>query len=212
MRSPFPRLLYLSGTQDFDSLGSFEQRLRTLLDRGLPWFQLRDKRLDDRDLCLLADRIRLWTRETGALFTVNDRPDIALLCEADGVHLGQDDLSALDTDDPNLTKRRRGGHLGISTHNKNEVLRALTHKPDYLGVGPIFASSTKETGISPRGVGAIEETRVLTDLPLVAIGGITLDNARELLRASASTVAVAGALSHADHPEGIMERFLAVIA
>ncbi len=208
MRSPFPRLLYLSGTQDFDSLGSFEQRLRTLLDRGLPWFQLRDKRLDDRDLCLLADRIRLWTRETGALFTVNDRPDIALLCEADGVHLGQDDLSALDTDDPNLTKRRRGGHLGISTHNKNEVLRALTHKPDYLGVGPIFASSTKETGISPRGVGALEETRALTGLPLVAIGGITLKSGEEILRSGAWTLAVSSLLSRNDFPEKILQKFL----
>lgn len=208
MRSPFPRLLYLSGTQDFDSLGSFEQRLRTLLDRGLPWFQLRDKRLDDRDLCLLADRIRLWTRETGALFTINDRPDIALLCEADGVHLGQDDLSALDTDDPNLTKRRRGGHLGISTHNKNEVLRALTHKPDYLGVGPIFASSTKETGISPRGVGALEETRALTGLPLVAIGGITLKSGEEILRSGAWTLAVSSLLSRNDFPEKILQKFL----
>jgi len=212
MLSPFPRLLYLSGTQDFASPAAFEHRLRTLLDAGLPWFQLRDKSLDDRELCLLADRIRLWTREAGALFTVNDRPDIALLCGADGVHLGQDDLSALDPEDPALIDRRKGGHLGISTHNRNEVLRALTHKPDYLGVGPIFASSTKETGIPPRGAGALEETRALTGLPLVAIGGIAPDNARELLQAGASSVAVGGALSHADHPEDVMERFLAVFS
>ncbi|MGC8500538.1 MAG: thiamine phosphate synthase [Leptospirillia bacterium] len=212
MSDSFPRLLYLSGTQDFPSPAAFEHRLRTLLDSGLPWFQLRDKTLDDRELCLLADKIRLWTRECGALFTVNDRPDIALLCGADGVHLGQEDLSALEAEDPGRRENRKGWHLGISTHNKNEVLRALTHKPDYLGVGPIFASSTKETGISPRGAGALEETRALTGLPLVAIGGISPDDVRELLLAGASTVAVGGALSHADRPEDVMETFLAVFS
>lgn len=208
MSDSFPRILYLSGTQDFPSPAAFEHRLRTLLDSGLPWFQLRDKTLDDRELCLLADKIRLWTRECGALFTVNDRPDIALLCGADGVHLGQDDLSALEAEDPGRRENRKGCHLGISTHNKNEVLRALTHKPDYLGVGPIFASSTKETGISPRGAGALEETRALTGLPLVAIGGITLESGEEILRSGPWTLAVSSLLIRSNSPEKLLQKLL----
>ena len=195
----FPRILYLAGTQDFDSVDSFERHLRGLLDAGLPWFQLRDKRLDDHALSLLADRVRLWTRERGTLFTLNDRSDIALLCEADGVHLGQEDLSALhEGGDPSEKKYKRM-HQGISTHNKNEVLRALTHHPDYLGVGPIFASTTKETDVAPRGVGGISETRELTTLPLVAIGGIALGNAGETLSAGARTLAVSSLLTRGEN-------------
>ena len=211
MNRPFPRLLYLAGTQDFDSVDSFERHLRALLGAGLPWFQLRDKRLDDRALSLLADRVRLWTRESGALFTLNDRPDIALLCEADGVHLGQEDLSALEGAKSSEERPRGSMHLGISTHNKNEVLRALTHRPDYLGVGPIFDSPTKETGVVPRGVAALSETRELTTLPLVAIGGITRENGADLLSAGAGTLAVSSLLTRADSPEGVLKALLALI-
>ena len=212
MNASFPPLLYLAGTQDFDSVDSFERHLRALLEAGLPWFQLRDKRLDDRSLSLLADRVRLWTRESGALFTLNDRPDIALLCEADGVHLGQEDLSALEEPNSSEERKRRAMHLGISTHNKNEVLRALTHRPDYLGVGPIFATTTKETGVAPRGVAALSETRELTALPLVAIGGITRENGAALLAAGAGTLAVSSLLARADSPEGVLKALLAMPA
>ena len=211
MNPPFPRLLYLAGTQDFDSVDSFERHLRTLLEAGLPWFQLRDKRLDDRALSLLADRVRLWTRECGTLFTLNDRPDIALLCEADGVHLGQEDLSALEGALSSEERQKRPMHLGISTHNKNEVLRALTHHPDYLGVGPVFASMTKETGVAPRGVAALSETRALTTLPLVAIGGITLENGAALLAAGAASLAVSSLLTRADSPVEGLKALLAML-
>ena len=211
MPPPFPRILYLAGTQDFDSVVSFERHLRTLLDAGLPWFQLRDKGLDDRSLSLLADRVRLWTKNSGALFTLNDRPDLALLCEADGVHLGQEDLSALaEEGESSGAGRKRSRHLGISTHNKNEVLRALTHRPDYLGVGPVFASPTKETGVAPRGVAALSETRDLTALPLVAIGGIALENASEVLAAGAGTLAVSALLTRCDSPERILKSLLSL--
>ena len=103
-------------------------------------------------------------------------------------------------------------HLGISTHNKNEVLRALTHRPDYLGVGPIFATTTKETGVAPRGVAALSETRELTALPLVAIGGITRENGAALLAAGAGTLAVSSLLARADSPEGVLKALLAMPA
>ncbi len=204
----FPRLLYLAGTQDFADENAFERTLRDLFDAGLPWFQLRDKTHDDRALFRLAEKIRRWTRETGCLFTVNDRPDIAVLTEADGVHLGQEDLSALETE---YVRPAEGFHLGISTHDRLEVLRALTIKPDYLGVGPIFQSSTKATGVPPRGPQALSETRELTKLPLVAIGGFTLENVHDVL-ASGCTVAVSGTLSRANDPRTVLRSFLEVLA
>ncbi len=205
----FPRLLYLAGTQDFSDADAFERRLRDLLDAGLPWFQLRDKALDDRALFDIAEKIRGWTRETGCLFTVNDRTDIAILSGADGVHLGQTDLSALE---PSFVRPRPGFHLGISTHNLPEVQRALTVGPDYLGVGPIFPTRTKETEIPSRGPGALAETRALTPLPLVAIGGIVPDNAREVFAAGADTLAVSGVLTRTGDPVGLLGVFLGLLA
>ena len=203
----FPPLLYLSGTQDFPDTGSFERVLRRLLEVGLPWFQFREKTLDDRDLFAWAEKIRRWTEASGTLLTINDRPDIALLCGADGVHLGQEDLSALE---PEFQRPNDSFHLGISTRNSSEVRRALLVRPDYVGVGPIHATSTKDTGVSPRGLLSISETRALTDLPLVAIGGITHENARELFSAGAGTIAVSSALSSADSPDSMLRILLEI--
>ncbi len=205
----FPKLLYLSGTQDFPGADAFERRLRDLLAAGLPWFQLRDKALDDRALFDLAVKIREWTQRAGCLFTVNDRTDIALLSGADGVHLGQTDLSALE---PSFVRPRPDFHLGISTHNGAEVMRALTVGPDYLGVGPIFPTRTKETGVPPRGPGALHETRALSPLPLVAIGGVTPDNGRELLEAGADTLAISGVLTRSEDPVALLATFLSLVA
>lgn len=210
MNLPFPRILYLAGTQDFDSVDSFEHHLRILLDAGLPWFQLRDKRLDDRALFFLAERVRSWTKNSGALLTINDRPDLAVLCGADGVHLGQEDLSALDAESSENFRAKWTGHLGISTHNAHEVLRALTHHPDYLGVGPVFDSPTKVTGVVPRGVEAFPETQALTSLPLVAIGGITRENAANVLASGAGTLAVSSLLTARNSPEKILKNLLSL--
>ena len=205
----FPRLLYLSGTQDFPAPSAFERHLRDLLAQGLPWFQLREKALDDRALFDLAEKIRAWTRDAGALFTVNDRPDIAILTDADGVHLGQTDLSALE---PEFARPRQDFHLGISTHNRAEVMRALAVRPDYLGVGPIFETRTKETGVPPRGPGALPDTRTLSSLPLVAIGGITPQKAMEILSAGADVLAISGILVRSEDPGAILRTFLDLLS
>lgn len=204
----FPKILFLSGIQDFADPASFERNLRTLLDAGLPWYQFRDKVLPDRDLYLWAERIRQWTTASGCLLTINDRPDIAFLSGADGVHLGQEDLSSLDQE---FKRPFEAFHLGISTHQGSEVRRALLFKPDYLGVGPIHDTRTKETGIASRGPRALSETRELFVLPLVAIGGITPDNARELFDAGAGTLAVSRALTKSTNPERILKDLLNLI-
>lgn len=203
----FPSLLYLAGTQDFPDQEHFERHLRTLLDAGLPWFQFREKRLDDGPFYALSARIREWTRASGCLLSINDRPDIALLCEADGVHLGQEDLSALD---PVFVRPAPSFHLGISTRNAAEVRRALTVRPDYLGVGPVYPTGTKVTGVPPRGPAALRETRELSTLPLVAIGGIGLKTAPELFAAGAQTIAVSAILVRAPDPASLMTALLSI--
>ncbi|MCL4461066.1 MAG: thiamine phosphate synthase [Nitrospirae bacterium] len=205
MNLPFPTLMYLAGTQDFPSSELFFAHVERVCRAGLKWFQYREKALTDSLFLEMADRLRELTRQHGTLLTINDRPDIALLSEADGVHLGQDDL-------PSVREFRKlfpsdTLHLGISTHNLYEVRRALLLKPDYLGVGPIFPSSTKDTGITPRGIEAIRETGHLTSLPLVAIGGITPDRAGELYQAGSHALAVSGAITASGDPLAVLEAF-----
>jgi thiamine-phosphate pyrophosphorylase len=199
----FPRIVYLAGTQDFPSPQSFFAFVERLCRAGLPWLQYREKTLPDRPRLEMADLLRRLTRETGTLFTVNDRPDLALFSGADGVHLGQNDLPSV------RLFRKPPSHLGISTHNEYEIRRALLFNPDYLGIGPIFATATKETGIEPRGLGAIRESRKLTSLPLVAIGGIRPEDKSSLLGEGASTLAVSGALTRAADPVAVLQSFLA---
>lgn len=199
----FPRIVYLAGTQDFPSPQSFFAFAERLCRAGLPWLQYREKTLPDRPRLEMADLLRRLTHETGTLFTVNDRPDLALLSGADGVHLGQSDLPSV------RLFRKPPSHLGISTHNEYEIRRALLFNPDYLGIGPIFATSTKETGIEPRGLGAIRESRKLTSLPLVAIGGIRPEDKFSLLGEGANTLAVSGALTRAADPVAVLHSFLA---
>lgn len=206
MTGSFPSLLYLAGTQDFPSPELFFAHVEKVCAGGLKWFQYREKNLSDPLLFEMAKRLREVTRRHGTLLTINDRTDIALLIGADGVHLGQDDL-------PSVREFRKLFpsevlHLGISTHNPYEVRRALLLRPDYLGVGPIFSTSTKNTGVEPRGVTALEETQTLTSLPLVAIGGITPEHAGDLYRAGSHALAISGALTASLDPLLVLEEFV----
>ncbi|MHB1285651.1 MAG: thiamine phosphate synthase [Leptospirales bacterium] len=201
-----PRLVYLSGTQDFSSVEAFFRHVELLCQAGLPWFQYREKSLGDQERLEMADRLRTLTRKTETLLTINDRIDQALLSGADGVHLGQDDLPSVrvfKTVFPSSIL-----HLGISTHNLYEVRRALLLGPNYLGVGPIFSTSTKDVGIPPRGEKGLTETKSLTTLPLVAIGGIRPEHVSGLIQAGAASLAVSGALTQAADPVSLLRKFL----
>lgn len=148
-------------------------------------------------------------RPAGALVVVNDRADIARLAAADGVHLGQDDL------EPASARRILGARavMGISTHSRAQVAEALRLPVDYIAVGPIFGTSTKDTGYRPSGTGLVTEAasalREFADRrPLVAIGGITLERAPELLAAGAQSVAVISDLLSTGNPEARVRAFL----
>ncbi|MBN2445342.1 MAG: thiamine phosphate synthase [Phycisphaerae bacterium] len=163
---------------------------------GAGCIQLREKKLDDAELLGRARRMRELTARHGVLFFVNDRPDIARLAGADGVHVGQTDLSVGEV------RHIVGGQIlvGKSTHTREQFVDALAERPDYLAVGPMFATTTKPQD-HIAGPGLLREVRPLTEMPLVAIGGIDAANAREVFDAGADCVAVCAAVIDQRDPE-----------
>jgi thiamine-phosphate pyrophosphorylase len=162
---------------------------------GAAIFQLREKNLNDRDLLERARQVRRWTRETGTLFIMNDRPDIARLADADGVHVGQEEL-------PVKEARRIVGPnvlIGVSTHNISQVRQAVMDGASYIGVGPTFPSGTKEFPEYP-GLHFVRQALTETSLPTFVIGGITLDNITQTVAAGACRVAVSQAVCQSDDP------------
>lgn len=156
---------------------------------GADVIQLREKSLNDRELLARAVRLRAMTEAAGALLFINDRADIARLCGADGVHVGQSDLSVADV-------RRIAGPtvlVGKSTHSAAEITAAIEERPDYIAVGPMFASATKPD-VQVAGARLLEKAAGLTDLPIVAIGGITAGNVSGLVCRSPFAVAVSHAV------------------
>jgi thiamine-phosphate pyrophosphorylase len=162
---------------------------------GVDVVQLREKNLSDRDLLARARQVRQWTRQANVLFIVNDCPDIARLCDADGVHLGQDDLSVADA------RRILGPQplIGVSTHNLDQVRGAIRDGADYIGIGPTFPSTTKgfETLAGPEFIAAGAKE---TSLPAFALGGINAKTIAEAVAAGATRVAVSAAICQADDP------------
>lgn len=158
---------------------------RAYLEGGARVLQLRAKAESGARVLELADGLVAAARPHGAGIIVNDRVDIALMCGAAGVHVGQDDLPADDV-------RSIAGPaliVGVSTHDEQQIERALTSPADYVAVGPIFSTATKDTGYAARG---LELVRLAGGCgkPVVAIGGITLENASDVLSAGASAVAI----------------------
>jgi len=156
--------------------------------------QYRHKGPYTREALEEAEQIGRILRAAGVRYIINDRPDVALLLGADGVHLGQDDLP------PERVRRMVGSSLwiGFSTHNA-EQLRAGDLEPvDYLAIGPVFATGSKENPDPAIGSGALAGLRCLTTKPLVAIGGITRSNAREVISAGVDAVAVISDLAGED--------------
>ncbi len=163
---------------------------------GAGCLQLREKELPDRQRLDRARRLRDLTGESGVLLAVNDRPDIARLAQADIVHVGQDDLSVAEA------RRIAGARVlvGQSTHTLPQVEAALTQDADYLAVGPMFPSGTKpqEHIAGPQ---TLASARQRTDLPLVAIGGVTATTVAQVMAAGANAVAACAAVISAEDAE-----------
>lgn len=164
--------------------------LRASATAGAKIFQYRNKSASMKASYAEALPLRNVARELGVLFIVNDRCDLALAVDADGVHLGQGDLP-LD-----LARRVMGPHklIGISTHNAEQVRAATAGRPDYLGFGPIFPPKSKVDHDPVVGLAELKNIRPLTSLPIFAIGGITLDHVEDVIQAGANGVAVISAI------------------
>ena len=176
-----------------------------LLAGGARLLQLRLKDAGAGALLDAARTILPLARRHGAVFLVNDRPDVARAAGADGVHLGQDDL-------PVAAARRvlgPGALVGVSTHDVDQARAAATAGADYIGVGPIYATTTKAGALPPRGVALVRAVRAAVACPIVAIGGITTDTAPEVRTAGADAVAMIGALVSAPDPALAVETVLA---
>ena len=152
---------------------------------------MREKDMEDREALARGRELRARTAAHGALLIVNDRADLARLVEADGVHVGQDDLPVHEV-------RRilgEGPLVGVSTHSESQLRGAIREAADYVGIGPVFPTTTKDAGPS-LGVEALAHLvrDVVGSLPRFAIGGIRPDNIGEVARAGARAVAVCGTI------------------
>jgi thiamine-phosphate pyrophosphorylase len=171
---------------------------------GAGAIQLREKGIPDRELLRRAREVRILTATARARFVMNDRPDLARLAGADAVHLGQDDLSVRDA--------RRivgpGSLIGVSTHDRGQLEKAVLEGAGYLGVGPVFASPTK--GFDDlAGLGYVRQAAETAGLPWFAIGGIDEENLDEVLEAGARRVAVSSAVVRAEYPRKATAAFKA---
>lgn len=181
------------------------QVLTAAAEAGASLFQYRNKTASMKDAYVEALALRQAAAKAGVLFIINDRCDLALAVDADGVHLGQGDLP-LD-----LARKVMGPDklIGISTHNPNQVREATAGKPDYLGFGPIFKPSSKQDHDPVVGLDGLRAIRRLTSLPVFAIGGIQIDQAGEVMRAGANGVAVIAAILKAPDISHAVKAFLA---
>ena len=179
-----------------------------LAESGVELIQYRHKQISTRNLFRISQEMAARLRPRGVRFIVNDRPDIAAMVDAGGVHVGQEDL-------PVEQARKicgQGRWVGISTHSLEQVREADATSADYVAVGPIFTTTTKQNSDPVVGPDFIRRARKLTVKPLVAIGGISLERAEEVLRAGADSVAVASDILRAENPERRAREYLERIA
>ena len=181
-----------------DPVSGYEACARAAVDENIRYLQLRMKNAPPEAVVEMGKRIKKITEGSNTLFIVNDDIEVAMACDADGIHLGQDDLSI-----PKAKERWDARKIyGLSTHSMEQAFQALELSPDYIGIGPVFPTLTK-TDTDPE-VGTRETGRIAqaTPIPSVAIGGINADNLPEVLKAGARNYCVVSAVNSAPSPPG----------
>jgi len=181
--------------------GSLRELARAAIAGGADAIQLREKGVADDEMLALAAELRELTDETGRIFIVNDRPDVAAIVGADGVHLGQHDLPIADA----RRLLRQGAVVGRSSHSLAQAKAAVNEGADYVSVGPVFDTPTKDAG-PPVGLELVAEVARCVSLPVVAIGGITAETAGAVAAAGARIIAVSSAVCSVDDPQAAAEK------
>lgn len=186
--------LYAVIGSDFCRDKTLEDMVLEAVEGGVDVVQLREKNVKAVEYIQIAKKIRVITRKAGVRFIVNDHTDVGLAVDADGVHLGQDDLPL------EIARKILGPDkiIGVSVRNLSQALEAEEAGADYLGVGPVFPTSSKDDAVSPIGILVLKEICDKVHIPVVAIGGINSGNAGEVLRAGACGVAVISAIFGTD--------------
>jgi thiamine-phosphate pyrophosphorylase len=182
---------------------------RAFLTAGAPLVQIRAKHRASASLLDLADRLVAAAATFRSSVIVNDRADIARISDAAGVHVGQDDLA------PRAARAMVGPDaiVGFSTHTLEQVRAACTEPVSYIAVGPVFGTQTKDTGYQAVGLELVSAAaKAAGSIPIVAIGGITLENARSVIDAGASAVAVISDLLTGGNPQGRIAAYLQALA
>ncbi len=192
MATPFLHGVYLLLDEQWSSQVSLVEIVETAAKCGVRLFQYRNKTDSMLDCYQKGMPLRHATADVDATFIVNDRCDLAIALEADGVHLGQDDLP-FDVARQILGEKKI---IGISTHRPEEVEAATKEGADYIGFGPIFSTRTKADHAPVVGITGLGQVRSLTTLPIFAIGGITLDSVPAIQQAGGNGVAVASVVYH----------------
>ena len=196
--------LYLVTSSDgFENDDDFLDAVASALDGGVRLIQLREKSHDAKRIIKLSKKIRELTSIYDAIFILNDRIDIAQIVEADGVHLGQDDVDIKDARNVVGDKMI----IGISTHCPEQAQKAVEQGADYIGVGPIFTTPTKpgRTAVTTEYAKWVAEN---IDIPWYAIGGIDLENLQEVLDSGATRIAVVRAIINAKNPSTATKDFM----
>lgn len=180
---------------------------RAYLAGGARLIQVRGKGLPSGALLTLVDEIVADAQPCGARIIVNDRADIACLAGATGVHVGQDDL------DPRSARRIVGAAaiVGFSTHTPEQLQRAIGQPLSYVAIGPVFPTGTKDTGYAAVGLALVRQARQTATVPVVAIGGITLDTVTSVVTAGAAGVAVITDLLAGGNPESRTRGFVTLL-
>ena len=182
-----------------------EKVVEVCVKMGVKIIQLREKHLSDKELLALAKRLRNITKGTQTSFVINDRADIAVLSEADYLHLGQDDL-------PIEQARKIVGQMkiGLSTHSIEQAKEALKKHPDYIGFGPIFATPTKEKPDPVVGIDNLKKVIEFSPIPVVAIGGLFPENLSDVISAGARNVAMVRYFMQAKTERDLENRIISI--
>jgi thiamine-phosphate pyrophosphorylase len=192
-------LYFVAGTMNCESPKSFHEILLQAVKGGITAFQYREKgakSLIGENRLEAAKRAKQICRDHGVLFIVNDDLELMKAVDADGLHVGQTDGCLAF-----IRKETEGKILGVSAHTLAEAKDAVDHGADYIGAGPIYATVTKPDAQEPVGTGIFQEFRKNEiSVPVVGIGGISLDNAASVIRAGADGAAIISAISQSEDP------------
>jgi thiamine-phosphate pyrophosphorylase len=200
-------LYLISSSNGFNSRKDFFKVIEEAIEGSIDIIQLREKNSSEKDIIEISKEIQRLINKTDILFIMNDRTDLAIACNADGVHLGQDDLSVIEA--------RKISHdgfiIGLSTHNIEQGIKGKTSGADYLGVGPVFATPTKPD-YNPCGLEYVKwASKNLNDIPWFAIGGIDETNAYKVADSGAGRIAVVRAIMKANKPKETSSKLKEII-